>query len=107
MARPGWFVAADGDRVVGAIAVRDGGAGLARVTEPVLAAGYGGRGLETWMIERAAYYAETNGYHSAELATTGVTRPLERALEDRRWFAERDVYVRRFAGRVVEREEWA
>ncbi|HEX6031886.1 MAG TPA: GNAT family N-acetyltransferase [Tepidiformaceae bacterium] len=107
MARPGWFVAADGDRVVGAIAVRDGGTGLARVAEPVLAAGYGGRGLEIWMIERAAYYAETNGYHSAEVPITSVTRPLERALEDRRWFPEGDVYVRRFAGRAAEREEWA
>ena len=100
MPRPGWFVAADGDRVVGAIAVRDGGGGLARVTEPALLDGYGGRGLEVWMVERAAYYAETNGYHSAELPLTPTTRPLERALEDRRWFPEGDHYVRRFAGRA-------
>ncbi|MEX0781701.1 MAG: hypothetical protein WD557_03555 [Dehalococcoidia bacterium] len=100
MPRPGWFVASDGDRVVGAVAVRDGGEGLARVTEPALAEGYASRGLEVWMIERAAYYAETNGYHSAQLPLTETTRPLQRALEDRRWFAEGGVYVRRFVGRA-------
>ena len=103
MPRPGWFVASDGDRVVGAISVKDGGEGLARVSEPALVAGYGGRGLEVWMVERAAYYAETNGYHSAELPLTEVTRPLERALEDRRWFVEGEQYVRRFVGRAEER----
>jgi hypothetical protein len=103
MPRAGWFVASDGDRVVGAIAVKDGGEGLATVTEPALAAGYGRRGLEVWMVERAAYYAETNGYHSAELPLTEGTRPLERALEDRRWFVEGDRYVRRFVGRAEER----
>jgi hypothetical protein len=105
MPRPGWFVASDGDRVVGAIAVKDGGGGLAKVMEPALAAGYERRGLEVWMVERAAYYAETNGYHSAELPLSAVTGPLERALEDRRWFVEGERYVRRFVGRVEERRE--
>ena len=42
-ARPGWFVASDGDRVVGVIQSRDA-AGVAAIREPVLAAGYEGRG---------------------------------------------------------------
>lgn len=96
MPRPGWFVASDGDRVVGVISVRDGGGGLAQLREPVLLPGYEGRGLEAWMIDRAAYYAETNGYHTAEVPLTPRTRPLQRALEDRRWSAERDAFVRRF-----------
>jgi GNAT superfamily N-acetyltransferase len=105
MARPGWFVAADGERVVGAIGVRDGGAGVARLTAPVVAEGYAGRGLEPWMVDRAAYYAETNGYHTGELPVTAATRGLERALEDRRWFPEGDLYVRRFVGRAAERRD--
>ncbi len=105
MARPGWFVAADGERVVGAIGVRDGGGGMARLTAPVLSEGYQGRGLEVWMVDRAAYYAETNGYHTGELPVTPATRPLERGLEDRRWFREADVYVRRFVGRGEGRRE--
>ncbi|MGH2609069.1 MAG: hypothetical protein ACRDHF_08265 [Tepidiformaceae bacterium] len=99
MARPGWFVASDGERVVGAIGVRDGGDGVARLTVPALLEGYSGRGLEPWMVDRAAYYAETNGYHTGELPLTPETRLLERVLEDRRWFPEGEVYVRRFVGR--------
>jgi hypothetical protein len=36
MARPGWFVASDGERVVGAIGVSGGGGGVARMSVPVL-----------------------------------------------------------------------
>ena len=49
--RPGWFVASDGDRVVGVIQSRDAGGGLAAIREPVLAAGYEGRGLDAWMVD--------------------------------------------------------
>lgn len=105
MARPGWFVASDGERVVGVISVRDGGGGLARIAAPTLAAGYGGRGLDLWMVERAAYYAETNGYHTAELPRPESLRRKERALEDRSWFVEGERYVRRFRAPPSPEEE--
>jgi predicted N-acetyltransferase YhbS len=96
--RPGWFVAADGERPVGAVAVRDAGAGSAMVRGPWLDAEYRGRGLELWMAERAATYAETNGYHTISLPAEGLSR-LRRDFEDRRWFlegaGESAAYVRR------------
>jgi ribosomal protein S18 acetylase RimI-like enzyme len=95
-ARPGAFIAADGDRVVGFIAVRDAGAGQASISAPALLAEYRGRGLELWMIERAATYAETNGYHTAELAALPGLDAIRRALEDRHWHREGDRYLRRF-----------
>jgi len=104
-ARPGCFVAADGDRVCGFVSVRDGGAGAAAIREPVLLKSYRGRGLEVWMIERAVTWAETNGYHSAALPTAPSLERLTRALEDRRWFREGAEFVRRFAGRALEREQ--
>lgn len=98
-ARPGWFVASDGDRVVGVINVQDAGGGLARVTTPVLLPAYRGRRLELWMLERAATYAETNGYHSAELNPDEHLQALHRLLEDRRWFQNppgQGPFLRRF-----------
>lgn len=102
--RPGWFVASDGDRVVGVIQARDTGGGLAAIREPVLAAGYEGRGLDAWMVERAADYAGTHGSHTAELPLTEATAPLQRLLEDRGWDLERgsDRYVKRLSGQVHE-----
>lgn len=95
-ARPGWFVAADGDRVVGVIACRDAGGGLARVDEPVLRDAYRGRNLEVWMVERAALYAETNGYHTGELPAAPSLERVRKELEDRLWYREGDRYVRTF-----------
>ncbi len=95
-ARPGWFVASDGERVVGVISARDGGGGMAEISPPTLLHGYRGRNLDLWMVQRAAYYAETNGYHSATLPFTPETRAHERALEDRLWFPDGDRFVRRF-----------
>ncbi len=102
--RPGWFVAADGDRVVGVIQARDTGGGLSAIREPVLAAGYEGRGLDAWMVERAADYAGTHGSHTAELPLTERTAPLQRLLEDRGWDLERgsDRYVKRLGGQLLE-----
>ena len=102
--RPGWFVASDGDRVVGVIQARDAGGGLAAIREPVLASGYEGRGLDAWMIERAADYAGTHGSHTAELPLTERTAPLQRLLEDRGWELERggDRYVKRLSGNLRE-----
>ena len=102
--RPGWFVASDGDRVVGVIQARDTGGGMAAIREPVLAAGYEGRGLDAWMVERAADYAGTHGSHTAELPLTEATAPLQRLLEDRGWDLERgaDHYVKRLSGQLRE-----
>ena len=102
--RPGWFVAADGDRVVGVIQARDTGGGLAAIREPALAPGYEGRGLDAWMVERAADYAGTHGSHTAELPLTERTEPLRRRLEERGWDLERgaDRYVKRLSGQVRE-----
>lgn len=102
--RPGWFVAADGDRVVGVIQARDTGGGLAAIREPVLADGYEGRGLDAWMVERAADYAGTHGSHTAELPLTERTEPLRRLLEERGWDLPpgADRYVKRLGGQVRE-----
>jgi GNAT superfamily N-acetyltransferase len=94
---PGWFVASDGERVVGAINVSDGGAGVGRIAVPALLDSYRGRGLEVWMVERAALHAETGGYHTLVLAGDPRLEPLKRDLEDRRWFRESDGYVKRLA----------
>lgn len=102
--RPGWFVLADGDRIAGAVAVRDAGAARAVVRGLWLEARYRGRGLERWMAERAAQYAETNGFALVELPATGL-EPLRRAFEDARWFLEGagadTVFVKRLAGATL------
>lgn len=85
--RPGWFVAADGERVVGAVAVRDAGAARAEVRGPWLLDSYRGRGLELWMAERAASYAETNGFVVIGVDAGALPGP-RRDSEDRRWFLE-------------------
>ena len=84
-ARPGWFVASDGEKVVGVIQAAGMGHGVARVSVPVILAGYGGRGIEAWMVQRAAEYAETNGFHSAEMDASPVLAGSRKALEDRYW----------------------
>jgi predicted GNAT family acetyltransferase/N-acetylglutamate synthase-like GNAT family acetyltransferase len=93
-ARPGWFVAADGDTVVGVISVADAGGGLARISAPTLLESYSGRGLDAWMVERASLYAETNGYHTAELPAEPRTITMRKALEDRFWHFDGDRYLR-------------
>lgn len=95
-ARPGWFVASDGDRVVGVTHVADAGGGLARIRPPVLAAGYEGRGLELWMLDRAATYAETNGYHTAEVSTGERLEGSRKGMEDRYWLRDGAVWRRVF-----------
>lgn len=112
-ARPGWFVASDGDVVVGVISVRDAGAGTADVRPPVLDDAYRGRGLEVWMIERAGLYAETNGFHTARVQAVPTLDALRRDLEDRRWFhedtPEGPAYIRHFTGErldIVTEDNW-
>lgn len=97
--RPGAFVAADGDDVVGFVQSKDEGGGVSLITQPVLFAEYEGRGLEVWMVERAATHAETNGAHTVELAATSAMDAVGRTLEDRGWardgFGEDAKYLRR------------
>ena len=95
-ARPGWFVASDGDRVIGVIQCADVGRGLARISVPVLLAAYRGRGLEAWMVQRAAEYAETNGFHSAEMDADRSLAESRKALEDRYWVLDGQVWKRVF-----------
>ena len=91
--------------MVGTIAVRDSGSGLARIDEPALRDDYRGRRLELWMIERCVVYAETHGFHTAELPATEGLLALRRPLEDRLWQLERQVFLRRFRSPQPEQEE--
>ena len=104
-ARPGWFVASDGDSVIGVVSVRDEGMGTAAISVPILREEYRGRGIEVWMVERSATYAETNGYRTAELALTEETDSQRRLLEDRLWQREPPLYVKRFASNRREDQE--
>ncbi len=93
-ARPGWFVAADGERVVGVVGVADAGGGVARISGPVLEPAYGGRGLEVWMAERAREWAETHGFRSCELEAGPVMGRHRKALEERLWVLDGEVFRR-------------
>lgn len=107
-ARPGWFVAADGDRVVGVVQVSDSGRGLARVSVPVMKASHRGRALEVWMLERAAAYAETNGFHTAEVEDDASLASVRKALEERAWLHDAGLMRRVFwTPKTDEDEEWA
>jgi GNAT superfamily N-acetyltransferase len=52
----------------------------------VLAEPYRGRGLEPWMLTRAATWAATNGFHTVAVPAALVDRVPERDLEDLGWF---------------------
>lgn len=93
--RPGWFVLADGESVVGVVAVSVARDGTARITLHALDPRYRGRGLELWMLERCALDAETNGALRAVSADTRDLEPYARELEARRWFREDPDFVRR------------
>lgn len=95
-ARPGWFVAADGDRVVGVIQCAATRSGIARISEPLVLDAYRGRALEVWMVDRAALYAETNGFHTAEIDAAPPLERYRRELEDRYWQREGDTWRRVF-----------
>lgn len=102
--RPGWFVLADGDRVSGVVSVRDLKGGAAEIATPVLASGYEGRGLDVWMLERAATWASTNGYHTISTLATDNFRRRERDLEDRRWFRDGERFVKQAENRPLDEE---
>jgi ribosomal protein S18 acetylase RimI-like enzyme len=104
-ARPGWFVTSDGDSIVGVISVRDAGAGVATISQPILLESHRGRGIEVWMVERCATYAETNGYHTAELPLTDATDAHRKALEDRFWQREPPLWVKRFRSNAPVEED--
>ncbi len=107
-ARPGWFVASDGDRVVGVTQVAETGKGLARIRVPVLAEGYSGRGLEVWMLDRAATYAETNGFHTAEIDADPALDHERKVLEERYWVREGSAWRRVFfTPKSADDDDWA
>ncbi len=93
LARPGWYAAADGERVVGAVWAERREAGW-RVGGPVLREEYRGRGLELWMLERVAQYSAMHGARHIAVAASPLLVPLARELEDRGWQREGDVFVR-------------
>ena len=95
--RPGWFVLSDGDRFAGYVRVREAGRGVGEISPPVVLEGYEGRRLELWMIERAAYYAETNAYHTLTLALTPSLQALRLDLEAAGWVREGEGMFRRLA----------
>jgi hypothetical protein len=104
---PGWFVAADGERVVGVVSCADSGRGLARISVPVLLDRYRGRGLDLWMVDRAAEYAETNGFHTAEMEAHPSLDPARKGLEDRYWLREGDLWRRVFfTPRADPEDDW-
>jgi GNAT superfamily N-acetyltransferase len=105
--RPGAFVAADGEKVVGFIQCAEAARGIARIGVPALAAPYRGRGLELWMISRAVEYAETNGYHTAEMEAVPELDSLRKGLEERFWVRERDTWRRVFfTPRDEAKDDW-
>ena len=106
-ARPGWFVAADGDRIVGVVQASDGSKGLARISVPILKASHRGRALELWMLDRAATYAETNGYHTAEVEADASLEDVRKGLEDRYWIRDGQLWRRIFfTPKSADDEDW-
>lgn len=95
-ARPGVFVASDGDAVIGLIQCSDAGGGRAAFTAPMLNADYLGRNLEVWMVSRASIYAETNGFHTAEMPADASLESVRKGLEDAYWIREADTWRRIF-----------
>jgi hypothetical protein len=94
-ARPGWFVLADGARVVGVVSVAETGFGEAAINVLVLETLYQRRGVETWMLGRAGTWARTNGYHTVTVPAALVANLAERDLEDAGWFPEGTRFVLR------------
>jgi ribosomal protein S18 acetylase RimI-like enzyme len=105
-ARPGWLIAADGDRAVGVVWVSDAGGGEGEIATPVLLASHRGRGLELWMLERAVFHAEHAGYHTARVQTDEWLAPLTRELEERGWHRDGATFVRRLAAPPPETPDW-
>jgi hypothetical protein len=94
-ARPGWFVLADGARVVGVVSVTETGRGEAAIHVLVLEAPYERLGVETWMLGRAATWARTNGFHTVTVPAALVASLAERDLEDAGWYPEGSRFVLR------------
>jgi hypothetical protein len=74
--------------VAGVVSARVARSGEAAIARPVLVDGYAGRGLEVWMIERAALHAATNGAHAASVAASPALDAARRLLEERHWFRQ-------------------
>jgi GNAT superfamily N-acetyltransferase len=101
-ARPGWFVLADGERVVGAVFVRESAPGIAAVDTLAVLDSYRGRGLEPWMLLRAATWAATNGAHTVIAPARFFDPSLERDLEDLGYHREGADFVSRDPARRLQ-----
>lgn len=95
--RPGWFVLADGERIAGVVAARQGRDGTAEVIHLVLEGAYKDRGLEAWMLDRVATWAETAGCHTVLAARSPELDALSLRLEASRWFLDGARYRRTLA----------
>jgi hypothetical protein len=59
------------------------------------------------MLDRAAAYAETNGYHTAEVESDSSLEDVRKGLEDRYWIRDGAVWRRVFfTPKTAEDEEW-
>ncbi|MGE3073532.1 MAG: hypothetical protein AB7N24_05515 [Dehalococcoidia bacterium] len=106
-ARPGAFVASDGDTVIGFIQVADAGGGIAAFTVPRLEPAHRGRNIEVWMVSRASTYAETNGFHTAEMPADPSLDEVRKGLEDAFWLREHDRWRRIFfTPKSSEDDDW-
>lgn len=105
--RPGWFIASDGDRQVGLVAVMDATGGIGTALTPVLEDAYRGRGLEAWMLDRLGYHAEHAGYREVRVPVDEWLAAEERELEDRGWFREGDEFVRRPGTHAADEHDYA
>ncbi len=94
MRPPGWYVAADGDTIVGVCWVERGSGSTWSVGGLVVLPEHEGRGLEAWLLEWAAFFAAT---HGAEYLRAPRSPLLERhapELEAHGWRSLSDGFVR-------------
>lgn len=105
---PGWFVLADGERIRGVVSVRIAADGVAAIEPPALDDGYWGRGLEVWMLERAAAYAASGGGRTATTPDSNVPAESRLLLEERGWERQGNMWVKRLdvPSEVNIRENW-
>jgi hypothetical protein len=59
------------------------------------------------MIDRATEYAETNGFHTAEIDADPALEPLRKGLEDRSWVQDGGPWRRIFfTPKTDEDDDW-
>lgn len=93
MRPPGWYVAADGDAVVGVCWVERGGTEWS-VGDLIVLPEHEGRGLEAWLLEWAAFYAATHGAERLRVQRSPLLERHAPELEARGWRPEADAFLR-------------